>query len=92
MHAKTVKRAKKIKIKLDKLNMATTRKTVRQILFSNKKQIAKLTPKSPQWSRHSVTSGHRGDRLKKYHSIGKKNIYLASCSFRGKCLVQGVAT
>ena len=47
MHAKTVKRAKKIKIKLDKLNMATTRKTVRQILFSNKKQIAKLTPKSP---------------------------------------------
>jgi hypothetical protein len=39
-----------------------------------------------------VTPGHRGDPLKNYHSIGKKNRYLASCSFRGKCLVQGVAT
>jgi hypothetical protein len=39
-----------------------------------------------------VTTGHRGDPLKNYHSVGKKKRYLASYSFRGKCLVQGVAT
>ena len=43
--------------------------------------MVKLSPKSPQWSRHSVTPGHRGDKLKINHSIGKRNKYLASCSF-----------
>ena len=30
--------------------------------------------------------------IKNYHLIGKKNRYLASCSFKRKCFVKGVAT
>jgi hypothetical protein len=39
-----------------------------------------------------VTPGHRGDCSKIISRYGKRNRYLTSCSFRGKCLVQGVAT
>jgi len=39
-----------------------------------------------------VTPGHRDDRLKNNLDWKKKKQYLASCSFRGKYLVQGVAT
>jgi hypothetical protein len=39
-----------------------------------------------------VTPGYHGDLLKNYLSIEKKNRYLRSCYFKGKGLVQEVAT
>jgi hypothetical protein len=59
-------------MKLDKHKQHNSKNIVRQIFLAIKRQKAKLSPKKSQWSRHSVTPGHHGDRLKINLSTGKR--------------------